>query len=837
MAIKKIRGGLFEKKRKKDKFKNLPKGTEFKDVITKETPQGTVQESTITGRSKLTPVKPEPTAKPNITDFAGQEFQDFLKGRSAVDNPQIRQEFEASKRPTQKTPEQIQREKDMQAGTLTIRTPEQIAKEKVQTVETPEELAKRLFGETIIPLTEKQQAEDIQRIQEDEKTQLEKRVEEAKKDIDKQLQEEKGAIKAQTAQARGDIQTSLAEPTRTRFTELSEKRAQASLDKLDLAQQRLKSAREAVRRSFESGIEKDQRASALAFQKAETEQLEVLSEIEEQKKEERKEKKEDLLTLSEQNPFYFGSLTTEEAGQQAEEAGLGYNFGVAMQGQQEKLIEARNALLDDPDSIKKQNRFQILQGNIDKLKSETSKDTKFDELEKFTNKLVAGGRMTQEEADEAIRVQLGIGEEDKKSKFEFKAADGQAFVFDPETGKTTSVKTDIQGNTTAPNTADVGNGKITQNYGDKSPLGVDNIPLQNGQVGTPGIDIDGFTGDPIQSFTSGTVTQIATNGGYGNQVIITDDQGNEHMYSHLRDLENLPITLGSKVNAGDTLAFMGNTGSVFDINGNKVNQATDKETGSHLDYRVKSKGIVNNSRWANPNDFIGNAKKGGKKFTESQKAILSSIDPAKITNTNLTVLDDAGLTVNDLGKFLATEKKQLSPDKKQEIQTAMNKLESLIKNEGLEEAVGFGFQKTPFIGAATKDELGAVSQFASGSKAQNFKTEFDTFKSQLMLPLLSKLKGAMSDKDLKFLESASTSLDLSQSEEQFKNIANEMIVKMKENIDEGANLELNLKTELPQEKVSEIYQVILNLRKEGYTDEEIKKEIVERGIDPSIFFN
>jgi len=188
----------------------------------------------------------------------------------------------------------------------------------------------------------------------------------------------------------------------------------------------------------------------------------------------------------------------------------------------------------------------------------------------------------------------------------FTEVDGKLYATDPKTGKASIVPINKSGAVVAPDFSQVGNGKITYNYGSISKNASDNVYLQNGLTGTPGIDIDGMTGDPIQSFVSGTVLQVAQNGGYGNQVKVVDDNGNEHWYSHLREVPEF-LTVGQKVGAGDIIGYMGNTGSVFGMNGTAP-LAGDTETGSHLDYRIKGKTSVNGSYWIDPNKYISDNK-------------------------------------------------------------------------------------------------------------------------------------------------------------------------------------------------------------------------------------
>ena len=86
-----------------------------------------------------------------------------------------------------------------------------------------------------------------------------------------------------------------------------------------------------------------------------------------------------------------------------------------------------------------------------------------------------------------------------------------------------------------------------------------------------GIDIDGRSGDPIRSATSGVVTYSGWMGGYGNLVVVTDGD-TEYYYAHA---SKLLVAEGTVVNAGDTIATVGSTGN---------------STGSHLHFEIRVDG-------------------------------------------------------------------------------------------------------------------------------------------------------------------------------------------------------------------------------------------------------
>jgi murein DD-endopeptidase MepM/ murein hydrolase activator NlpD len=109
----------------------------------------------------------------------------------------------------------------------------------------------------------------------------------------------------------------------------------------------------------------------------------------------------------------------------------------------------------------------------------------------------------------------------------------------------------------------------------------------------PGIDIANKTGTPIRAFSSGKVTSVSGgqsqgSPGYGNSIIVTDAQGNQHRYSHLAQEY---VKVGQPVNRGSLLGQMGNSGQSYSVSGG---------TGTHLDYRVRD--IYN--KYVNPLRFI-----------------------------------------------------------------------------------------------------------------------------------------------------------------------------------------------------------------------------------------
>ena len=75
----------------------------------------------------------------------------------------------------------------------------------------------------------------------------------------------------------------------------------------------------------------------------------------------------------------------------------------------------------------------------------------------------------------------------------------------------------------------------------------------------PGIDIKGQPGSPIRSVKDGEVTTITYIRGFGTTIIIDHGGGYYTVYSHVN---NIKATVDDKINAGDIIAYMSDSGSV-----------------------------------------------------------------------------------------------------------------------------------------------------------------------------------------------------------------------------------------------------------------------------------
>lgn len=98
-----------------------------------------------------------------------------------------------------------------------------------------------------------------------------------------------------------------------------------------------------------------------------------------------------------------------------------------------------------------------------------------------------------------------------------------------------------------------------------------------------GIDISNNTGTPIRATANGTVIAVGSSGNFGRRIMIyhgTDENGTTYVtiYAHLSQLN---VKAGEKIDQGDIIGLMGNTGF---------------STGSHLHYEIRVNGAPVNPR-------------------------------------------------------------------------------------------------------------------------------------------------------------------------------------------------------------------------------------------------
>jgi murein DD-endopeptidase MepM/ murein hydrolase activator NlpD len=114
-----------------------------------------------------------------------------------------------------------------------------------------------------------------------------------------------------------------------------------------------------------------------------------------------------------------------------------------------------------------------------------------------------------------------------------------------------------------------------------SGFGIRNDPFTGQLAMHEGLDFVAEIGTPILATAAGTVTRSAWDPSYGNVVEVTHIEGFTTRYAHLN---KRLVESGQKVQRGDTLAQLGNTG---------------RSTGPHLHYEV-----MRNDRVLNPTQML-----------------------------------------------------------------------------------------------------------------------------------------------------------------------------------------------------------------------------------------
>ena len=73
-----------------------------------------------------------------------------------------------------------------------------------------------------------------------------------------------------------------------------------------------------------------------------------------------------------------------------------------------------------------------------------------------------------------------------------------------------------------------------------------------------GLDFAAPTGTPIHAIANGTVTSVGYEGAYGNQTIVTLDDGTELWYCHQNEFA---VSVGDRVTIGQVIGYVGSTGN------------------------------------------------------------------------------------------------------------------------------------------------------------------------------------------------------------------------------------------------------------------------------------
>jgi hypothetical protein len=141
------------------------------------------------------------------------------------------------------------------------------------------------------------------------------------------------------------------------------------------------------------------------------------------------------------------------------------------------------------------------------------------------------------------------------------------------TGQTGAVATSVVSGSVQP----VSGAKLVDTFG---------APRSGGRS-HEGIDIFADSGTPIHAITGGTIVQGFDGGNLGGVVVrIQGDDGRYYYYAHLKEGSVDHLRVGQRVDAGDVIGGVGNTGNA-------------RTTPAHLHFQVREDG-----EWINPFEFL-----------------------------------------------------------------------------------------------------------------------------------------------------------------------------------------------------------------------------------------
>ncbi len=138
--------------------------------------------------------------------------------------------------------------------------------------------------------------------------------------------------------------------------------------------------------------------------------------------------------------------------------------------------------------------------------------------------------------------------------FKFKTSDGYVDYFnrDGKNVKKSLLKTPLDG------------ARISSNYGMRKH------PISGFNKMHKGVDFAAPTGTPVYAGGNGIIEYVGNNGGYGKYIRIRHNNEYKTAYAHLSKYKN-GIAKGVRVNQGDIIGYVGNTGN---------------STGPHLHYEI-----------------------------------------------------------------------------------------------------------------------------------------------------------------------------------------------------------------------------------------------------------
>lgn len=125
----------------------------------------------------------------------------------------------------------------------------------------------------------------------------------------------------------------------------------------------------------------------------------------------------------------------------------------------------------------------------------------------------------------------------------------------------------------SPQSSSGGNVWPTTSYDVTSPYGYRIHPIFGTLRFHTGIDLGAGYGEPVYATSSGTVTTVSYDSGYGNYIELAHDDGNGSLYAHLSGFN---CSAGQHVEKGQIIGYIGSTGN---------------STGPHLHFEFYDQGV------------------------------------------------------------------------------------------------------------------------------------------------------------------------------------------------------------------------------------------------------
>jgi murein DD-endopeptidase MepM/ murein hydrolase activator NlpD len=165
-----------------------------------------------------------------------------------------------------------------------------------------------------------------------------------------------------------------------------------------------------------------------------------------------------------------------------------------------------------------------------------------------------------------------------------------------------------------------------------------------------GYDIAGKLNEPITSPVSGTIvseTKASDGSGWGNSILLKDEQGNMWRMGHF---ENLTVKVGDKVNAGSqVVGYLGNTGNVMKGDGTKPNAeelAAGRGTHLHIEAKDSSGNFIDVGKIQGSQDIPEQWQSALEGKTTQQIANFQKL--SEIDKSSVAQLIDGDALLNDI---------------------------------------------------------------------------------------------------------------------------------------------------------------------------------------------